>query len=138
MQLVKYQKKLLLAVLAVFVTIGILDYIIHSMILMNIYSETKELWRPEGEMKMSVMYISNIISVFFFVFIYTKMVNPKNMKNAIMFGLFWGIAAGSSMGYGTYSVMPLPYSLAAGWFWSTIIEMTIAGAVMGLIVKEEA
>ena len=131
-------KKLLLAVLAVFVTIGILDYIIHSMILMNIYSETKELWRPEGEMKMSVMYISNIISVFFFVFIYTKMVNPKNMKNAIMFGLFWGIAAGSSMGYGTYSVMPLPYSLAAGWFWSTIIEMTIAGAVMGLIVKEEA
>jgi hypothetical protein len=41
------------------------------------------------------------------------------------------------MGYGTYSVMPIPYSLALGWFWGTVVETTLAGVLLGLIVKEE-
>ncbi|MFH1051758.1 MAG: hypothetical protein V1779_12625 [bacterium] len=88
------------------------------------------------EMKRWVGYMASAISTFFFVYIYAKMISPKSLKNAILYGLFWGIAAGASMGYGSYSVMDIPYALAAGWFWGTIVEVTAGGLVLGLIVKE--
>lgn len=41
------------------------------------------------------------------------------------------------MGYGTYSFMPIPYLLALGWFLGTVVETTVAGALVGWIIKEE-
>lgn len=53
------------------------------------------------------------------------------------YGLLYGIAGGISMGYGSYSVMPLPYNIALYWFLGSVIE-TVAGAyVMSLIIKQE-
>ena len=129
-------KKLIIAWVLVFIAVSILGYVLHSLILMGLYEETKNLWRPMEEMKWGVSYMASAISTFFFVLIYIKMISPKSLKNAILYGLFWGIAAGSSMGYGSYSSMPMPYALAAGWFWGTIVEITVGGLVLGLIVKD--
>ncbi len=129
-------KKLIYGTIVVFIAIVILDFVTHAILLKGIYNETKDLWRPSEEMKMWIMYLVNLIFSFSFVFIYTKLISPKNMKNAFLYGLFFGIASGVSMGYGTYSTMPIPYILAASWFWATIIELTISGILLGLIVKE--
>ncbi len=129
-------KKIIIAWVLVFIAIGILDWISNSLILMGIYEETESLWRPMAEMKWWVGYLASAISSFFFVLIYSKFVSPKSLKNAILYGLSWGVAVGAGMGYGTYAYMPIPYALAAGWFWSTIVTMTVSGGVLGLIVKE--
>ncbi|ROL61109.1 hypothetical protein D9V86_07485 [Bacteroidetes/Chlorobi group bacterium ChocPot_Mid] len=129
-------KKIIIAWILVFITMGILDWIANSLILMGIYQETESLWRPMEEMKWWVGYLASLISTFCFVYVYAKFVSPKSMKNSIIYGLFWGIAIGAGMGYGTYAYMPIPYSLAAGWFWSTIVTMTASGLVLGLIIKE--
>ncbi len=42
------------------------------------------------------------------------------------------------MGYGTYSYMPIPHSLALFWFLGTVIQTTLAGLLVGLIIKEES
>ena len=129
-------KKFILAVLAVFVSWEILDYLIHSVILMGIYEATASLWRPQGEMKMGLMIVVTLLSALFFVWIYYKLIS-KSLNNGLLFGLFYGLATGIPMGYGTYSVMPIPYALALGWFLGALVESVVAGLLVGLIIKEE-
>jgi hypothetical protein len=41
------------------------------------------------------------------------------------------------MGYGSYSVMPIPYHMALTWFMGTVIEAAVGGVILGAIVCEE-
>lgn len=129
-------KRILLATLAVFVAWQILDYVIHNVILMDAYEDTKELWRPMEEFKFLAMYVSAILVSFFFTAIYGWLIRPKSMKNALLYGFLFGLAFGTSMGYGSYSVMPIPYFMAFSWFVGTTIECVVAGLLLGLIVKD--
>jgi len=40
------------------------------------------------------------------------------------------------MGYGSYSVMPIPCYTAFTWFLGSIIEAAIGGLILGAIIKE--
>lgn len=129
-------KKYILPIIAVFAAYSLMDMLLHGVILMNIYSDYPTLWRPMEEMKMWIQYMVVLFSSFSFVLIYTKLINPKSFKNAIIYGLLWGFSAGTSMGYGTYSVMPIPYALAAGWFWGVLVEAAVSGMIVGLMIKD--
>jgi hypothetical protein len=100
------------------------------------YAATQQFWRPMEEMKHGLMIAVCLISAVAFVLVYSRLVAPKTMANGLQFGLLLGVAWGISMGYGTYSVMPLPYNLALVWFLGTLVEMTVAGLLVGLIIKE--
>jgi hypothetical protein len=130
-------KKFLLAVVAVFVAWEVLDFIIHTMVLAQQYKDTASLWRPEGEMKMGLMIIVTLISSVAFCYLYDAFVKDKSMTNAVKFGLVFGIGTGIGMGYGTYSVQPITYMIAFTWFLGTVIESTVAGLLLGLILKGE-
>ncbi|MFC2076131.1 hypothetical protein ACFLT7_03515 [candidate division KSB1 bacterium] len=129
-------KRTLLAIIAVLGAWQILDMIIHSVFLGSTYEATSELWRMP--MKQGVMMMVSIIASCAFVLIYTLLIQPKSMKNALIFGLIYGIGGGIGMGYGTYSVMPIPYILAISWFLGTIVETLVAGAIVGWLIKEPA
>jgi len=64
-------KKRILAILAVFVTWSVLDYIIHGLILAPSYAATAHLWRPMEEMKQGLMHITTLITAVTFVSIYS-------------------------------------------------------------------
>lgn len=55
-------KRILGGAVAVFVLWSILDFIMHGMFLKSAYESTASLWRPMGEMKMGVLYISVFIA----------------------------------------------------------------------------
>jgi len=130
-------KKIIFATLAVFLAWGILDFFIHNMMLGKAYQATAMLWRPMQEMKMGLMYLVTLLSALVFVTIYARLVYPKNIARGLGFGLLFGVGTGISMGYGTYSVQPIPYFMALAWFLGTTIEATVAGLITGLIVTEE-
>ena len=131
-------KKLLLAILAVFVSWQILDYIIHGVILMDAYESTKELWRPMDEMSMPLMMLVSLLVAAVFCYLYYAFVSNKNLNTALKFGLIYGLGAGISFGYGSYSVMPIPYSMAFIWFLGVTVEAVVAGAIVGLLIKPES
>lgn len=130
-------KRILLATLAVFVSWEILDYLIHMVILSSSYEATAYLWRSADQMKNGLMLIVVVLVSLLFVTIYARLISPKNMRTAISFGVLYGLAGGIGMGYGTYSVQPIPYHMALTWFLGTLVEATVAGLLVGLIVKEE-
>ncbi|MEN8162564.1 MAG: hypothetical protein ABFS37_00405 [Acidobacteriota bacterium] len=125
-----------LAIVSVFVVWQIMDFIIHTIILAPQYAATASLWRPEGEMKMGLMMVVSLIGATCFCLVYDRFFAEKNLTNGALYGLIWGIGVGSSMGHGSYSVMPLPYALALGWFLATVAAAVVAGVLVGVIVKE--
>ena len=130
-------KRYLLAVLAVFVAWSVLDFVIHGLILTSTYAATAQFWRPMAEMKMGLMKAVTIVAAACFTGIYAGLIRPKSTSVGMKFGLLFGLGSGFSMGFGTYSVMPLPVYLAAVWFVGTLLEGIVAGLIVSAIVKGE-
>jgi hypothetical protein len=128
-------KRTVLAVLTVFIVWSILDFILHGILLRPIYVNTASLWRPMEQMKMPLMYFVTLVFTGCFVLIYRFMVGQKSLASGIIFGALFGLATGISMGFGSYSYMPIPLTLAWSWFLGSWVEAITAGAIVGAIIK---
>jgi hypothetical protein len=131
-------KRIILAVLAVFVAWSVMDFVVHGVILAQTYKDTEQLWRPMEEMKMGLMRVVVFIASTVFVCLYAFFVGKKSVATAVKFGMLFGLGAGISMGYGTYAVQPIPYKIALTWFLGTVAECAVAGLLVGAMVKEKA
>ena len=131
-------KRSVLAMLAIFAVWSGWEILLHGVLLEPTYRETAELWRPMDEMKMGLMHVVRAIGTIGFVLIYVRLVDHKSMTSALCYGLLIGIIFGTSMGYGTYSYMPIPYKLALSWFLGELARMLAGGLLLGLIVKPES
>lgn len=129
-------KRALYAVAAIFVAWAVLDFVIHGVILAGAYASSPELWRPQAGMILWLIYFATLVSAATFVYIYDRWFKEKGVGPAVAYGIVFGIGAGISMGYGSYAVMPLPYSIALGWFLGRVVEAAVGGLLLGLIVKE--
>jgi hypothetical protein len=128
-------KRIVLGIVAVFVAWQVLDIVLHRVILASAYQATAELWRSEAEMKMGLMCVVGLVAATCFVCLYAWLVRPKSWAAGLSYGLIFGAGTGFSMGFGTYSFMPLPQSLAVAWCVGSIVEAAIAGLLVGWIVK---
>ena len=128
-------KRPLIAIVVIFITWSILDFIIHGIFLQATYEATASLWRPMEEMDMPLMYAVILVYTVCFVMIYAIFVTDKSLSAGIQFGALFGIAAGISMGFGSYVYLPIPLSLAWSWFGGTLFEAIVAGALAALILK---
>jgi len=129
-------KRILLAIVAIFITWSILDFVIHGVLLQSAYEATASLWRPMVEIKIGLSYLVTMIFTVCFVLIYALQISDKSMATGIKYGFLFGLAMGVSMGFGSYSYMPIPYTLAFTWFAGTLVESILAGAIVGAIVKQ--
>ncbi|RZO87131.1 MAG: hypothetical protein EVA65_02355 [Oceanococcus sp.] len=123
-----------LATFTIFVCWAVLDFIIHGMLLAPTYLDTADLWRPQAEMKLGLMYLVNLVSAGFFVAVYALLVRPTQLGSGFRFGLLTGIGGGFSAGFGSYAVMPIPLGLAIGWSLEFLGEAVLAGLIAGAIV----
>ncbi len=128
-------KRTIWAVVAVFIAWSILDFILHGLLLRSTYEATANLWRPMDQMNMPLMYFVTLVFTVCFVLIYGLLVGQKSLASGIRFGALFGLATGISMGFGSYSYMPIPLTLAWSWFFGSWIEAITAGAIVGAIMK---
>ena len=133
----RLMRRVSLAVIAVFVAWSLMDFVMHGVILASSYAATQALWRPTNEMKLTVMYIAVLIAALCFVLVYVLFFSRRGVATGLRYGLLFGVGAGVSMGYGSYSVMPIPYHMAFTWFLGTVIEAAVGGAILGAIVREK-
>ena len=71
-------KKTIIAVLAVFISWAILDFVIHNVLLADAYAATSDLWRPMEEMKFGLMYFVSLVTATCFVIVFDKFFNEKS------------------------------------------------------------
>ena len=130
-------KRTILAIIAVFVVWAVMDFVIHGLILRSSYAATALLWRPMSEMKTSLMYLSVFVAALTFVLIYSLFFSCKGISIGLKYGLLFGLSAGVPMGYGSYSVMPIPFHMALTWCFGSVIEAMVGGLIIGSILQEQ-
>ena len=132
-------KKWLLASVVVFITIFILEFITHGILLKGLYQQTVSIWRPMAEMQsmMWVMWLGYLIFAPCFVWIYSKgiEVNKDVVGQGFRYGLVFGIGSSAMMSLGWYVVLPIPCTLACAWFVAGVVEFTAAGIVTALVYR---
>lgn len=122
------------AALAVFVTWQAFDFLLHEVLLADMYEETAHLWRKEDEIKLGLMALVTALEALCFTGIYAWFVGQKNILSGLFYGLLFGIGTGSVFGFGLYTVMPVEEQLATAWFAGTLVRALVAGAIVGLIL----
>lgn len=130
-------KRGILAIVVLFVFWSLADYLIHGILLSSVYQATSNLWRPMAEMKMFLIHITVFISAIIFVLIYALFFKNKGIGSGLGYGFLYGLGSGISMGYGTYAVLPIPYKMALIWFMGTLIEATLGGLLLGLLLSNK-
>ena len=128
-------KKFLLASLAVFITLLILEFVIHKFLLVTVYESVQEVLRPDMKDKMWIMYLTGIIFSLLFVYIFSKGYEGKGIIEGAKYGLIIGLVVHLVGSYNQYVVYPLPYSLVLKWFIYGTIEMIVAGIVLAFVYK---
>ncbi len=129
-------KRTLLAVIAVFVAWSVLDFVIHGLILKAEYAATAQLWRPMAAIKFGLLRVVTFIAALAFVAIYAGLLAPKNIAQAVKYGLLYGLATGVGMGYGSYAVMPITYHIALVWFLGCLVHGIVGGLLAGAIIRD--
>lgn len=125
-------KRLLLAIVAVFVGVWVTDFLIHGVWLQSTYKETASLWRPEAEMQghMGWLMLGQLLATVTFVVIWSKgFPATASLCGACLYGLFMG-GFSQATTLITYAVQPFPPSLAVKWFCAGLVQ----GVLMGVIV----
>lgn len=122
----------------VFVFFALASYLVDGVLLASTYESLKEIWRPDMMSLMWVYYVILLVGSFFFVFIFSRGYEGKGVMEGVRFGLYIGIWMGIGMAYGTYAMIPIPYSMALTWFFAAIIQYIIAGILTALIFGKHA
>ncbi len=126
-------KKVWVGAAVVFVLAVVMDYVIHNILLASAYMDTAHLWRPEEEMKMGVMIITTAVAAFFLALIFSKGYEGKGIAEGVRYGLYTGMLINTPFAYGTYAVMPIPYSLALQWFLYGMVEFIVFGIALAVL-----
>ncbi|MGH8248943.1 MAG: hypothetical protein ACREUU_21250 [Gammaproteobacteria bacterium] len=125
-------KRLLLAIVVLFVAVFLTNFLIHGVWLQSTYKETMSLWRTESEMqaRFGWMLLGQFLFAATFAAIWAAgFAERQCARCACFFGLLMALfsQAGTVI---NYVVTPLPPSLAVKWFVAGVVQ----GLVMGVLV----
>jgi hypothetical protein len=129
-------KKVLIGFVAVFITLEVLDMLIHGVILMNTYKAMENVWRPDMMNKIWILHFVRIITAFFFALIFSKGYENKGIMEGVRYGFYVGMIVASGFAFGSYASFSIHYPLALQWFIYSLAEYLIAGVVIALVFKQ--
>jgi hypothetical protein len=128
-------KKILISTVALSVLWCALDFVVHGILLQDLYMTTPQLWRPMEEIQQSYwMHLITLAGAALFSWMYRDNVRGNSPKDGLSFGAKFGAVVGLWMG-GMYAVMPISLELGLAWFLSSFINLSLGGLVAALIFK---
>ena len=130
-------KRLVLAILVVFIGIFATDFLIHGVWLKNTYAETASLWRTEAEMQkyFGWLLLAEFLWAAIFVVIRAKgFPATASLGNACLYGLSMGVFIQTTTLI-TYVVQPFPAELAMKWFLAGVAQSTLMGVIVFFVYK---
>jgi len=130
-------KKWIMASVVVFVVYEILNFVIHSLLLMGTYEQLQSVWREDMSSKMWIMWVSAIFWSFLFVYIFTKGYEAKGWMEGLRYGFWIGLFLNIPMAFNQFAVYPITFTLAIWWFVLGMIQILVCGIVAAAIYTEK-
>jgi hypothetical protein len=130
-------KKVWIGALLVFIVLEILMFLINGVILSSAYSAIASVFRHDMSSKMWMYHVINVVTAFFFTFIFSKGYEKKGIMEGIRYGFYIGVWMSVSMALGTDAMITLGRWMTIQWLIYGVIEYMIAGVVLALVFKEK-
>jgi hypothetical protein len=127
-------KRFIISSILVFIFVFAFDFVVHGILLKDAYGQTAHLWRPEAEMKMPFMVMSQVSFSLVIAFLFTRNYEGKGIGEGLRFGLLIGLLIGA-LQLGTYCYMPIPLCLTLFWVAAETVRGLGAGIVLALSYK---
>jgi hypothetical protein len=131
-------KRFFAASLAVYVVSMLLGYLVHGVILKPVYDSIQGVWRTDMASKMWIQWMNGFLTSFLFTYIFTKGYEGKGIMEGIRFGLIIGLLLSIPTAYGTYIIIPIPYTLAIEWFLYGTAQLIVMGVVAAVVYQPAA
>ena len=133
-------KQWLLASVAVFVVVAVLEFLMHGVLLSDVYRQTASVWRSEAEMQkmMWIFWVGMLVFAPFFALIYVKGYEKgkPGLGQGFRYGLYVGVMLSVMHSFGWYVILPIPLALAFYWLLGILVEFIAAGVAAGLVYHE--
>jgi len=130
-------KKVWIGFIVVFIVLEILDFLVHGVILAGAYKSIQGVFRPDMNSKMWMYYVINIVTAFFFTFIFSKGYEKKGIMEGVRYGFYIGVWMSVGMALGTDAMIKLGRSMTIQWLIYGVIEYIIAGIALAIVFKEK-
>lgn len=111
-------KRFFIAGICAFIFVFIYEFIVHGFLMMNLYEQTSDVWRPQEESNMTVMLFSQFLFGMAVAFFYPIVGLDTDCKKGIPFGIGLGLVMASPQ-IATYCYLPIPLKISL--FWSLIV-----------------
>ncbi|HOP62784.1 MAG TPA: hypothetical protein PK358_05485 [Spirochaetota bacterium] len=121
--------------IVIFIVFLALDFLIHSMLLGEVYASMAGIWRPDMMSKMWIMYAGSFIFSFLMMYVFIKGYEGRGIMEGVRFGIIIGIMTSGIGAFYQYATYPLPFSLVLQWFFYGLAEFIIAGICASLIYQ---
>ncbi len=132
-------KRFVLAGLAVFVFIFFYEWVLHGMILKNLYIASPNLWRTEAEMERYFLWLvlGQFLVAIIFAYIFLKGYENRGVAEGARYGFLIGLLFGAPTLI-MYAVQPLQPILVVAWIVGGIVEYVLAGVILAAIYRRPA
>lgn len=133
-------QKWLIATIAVFVGVFILDFIIHQQLLGDLYKENYRLFTSMKvmESRMSYMIASQVLFAAFFTFLYTQGYSGKgSIAEGLRYGLYLGLLIHVPKSVGSYVWSLYPMDLLQAWAVTGVVASIILGGIVGALYNHK-
>ena len=130
-------KRLIVSILAAFVTLHLTDYLIHGVWLEPTYVATASLWRTDAEMMkhLPFMFLGQFLIAAAFTLIFAACVAEKRcLSCTLKYSASMGVFAGAGQII-MYVVAPYPGLLVAKWFFAGIAQTLLLGVLVHRLYK---
>lgn len=130
--------KLTLPIISVFVLVFVYGYVVHSLLLSDIYQQTPHLWRTFEDMQsyFPFMLISELAFAIIFTLFYAYLQERLRVSlKGWQFGLGIG-AVFASIQFGVYVYLPISFTLTLLWVVDALVEPILCGVLLSCIYKK--
>jgi len=130
-------KKATIGILLSFIFIFIIQFLIHGIMMQNLYMETADFWRAPEDMNMPLMALFQFCYALFFGIAVYSMARREGSMEAISIGLPIGLILAVTV-LSTYVFMDLPIEIPLIWAITRLIEALGMSFILGFFSDKYA
>lgn len=130
------KQKFILSCICVFAFIFFYDWIMHDFVIKNLFEDSSSLWRIDEEIMSFLIWriFGQLMLSVFFCLIFLHGYENKGVGEGARFGLLIGLLFTAPV-FIQFSVQPLPTNLFLSWLVGGVLELILAGMILGAIYR---
>jgi len=128
-------KKFFIAFIAAFVWIFVFGWVYHGMLMHNTYAAMSGMMRAQADVQFPILVLGQIVMAFFFTLIFVRgFGSGGGVTGGFRYGILLALFL-CGLNLIDYAVEPLTTTVLFAWWIGGIIELAIAGAIVGALYK---